>query len=91
MKYIQCPTEANPHSLKPTLFLAGGISICPDWQTELIAKLKHTNWTILNPRRTDFDVENSRLAAVFAANALPDYVVRIGRVEHDEQTAFCWC
>ncbi len=62
MKYIQCPTEADPHNLEPTLFLAGGISNCPDWQSELTAKLERTNWTILNPRRNDFDAGDSRLA-----------------------------
>lgn len=62
MKYIQCPTEANPQSLEPTLFLAGGISSCPDWQSELISKLEHSNWTIFNPRRTDFDAGDSSLA-----------------------------
>jgi Nucleoside 2-deoxyribosyltransferase like len=62
MKYIQCPTEANPQNLEPTLFLAGGISSCPDWQSELTAKLECTNWTILNPRRNDFDAGDSSLA-----------------------------
>jgi Nucleoside 2-deoxyribosyltransferase like len=62
MNYVQCPTEANPHNLEPTLFLAGGISSCPDWQSELTAKLERTNWTVLNPRRIDFDAGNSRLA-----------------------------
>jgi Nucleoside 2-deoxyribosyltransferase like len=62
MKYIQCPTEADPQSLEQTLFLAGGISSCPDWQSELSAKLERTNWTVLNPRRKDFDAGDSRLA-----------------------------
>jgi Nucleoside 2-deoxyribosyltransferase like len=62
MKYIQCPTEADLHSLESTLFLAGGISNCPDWQSELTVKLESSNWTVLNPRRTDFDAGNSRLA-----------------------------
>jgi Nucleoside 2-deoxyribosyltransferase like len=62
MKYIQCPTEADPQNLEPTLFLAGGISSCPDWQTELTAKLELTNWTVLNPRRNDFDAGNASLA-----------------------------
>ncbi len=64
MKYIQCPAEANPHHLEPTLFLAGGISNCPDWQSELTAKLERTNWTVLNPRRKDFDAGDSSLAEV---------------------------
>ena len=61
MKYIQCPTEANPRNLEPTLFLAGGISNCPDWQSELTATLEDSNWTVLNPRRKDFDAGDSSL------------------------------
>jgi hypothetical protein len=34
-----------------TVFLAGGITGCPDWQREMEAKLKHTPYVTLNPRR----------------------------------------
>lgn len=39
------------------LFLAGGITNCPDWQKEIIEQLKDLPYlNIYNPRRTDFDV-----------------------------------
>lgn len=40
-----------------TLFLAGGISGCGDWQAEMIRMLEAeplSGWTILNPRRQDY-------------------------------------
>src|SRR3990170_473832 len=39
------------------LFLAGGITNCPDWQQEVIKKLEasgNINVTVYNPRRKDF-------------------------------------
>lgn len=46
---------------KVRLFLAGGISNCPDWQSDIIELIqKSYNWKpyqllIFNPRRVDFD------------------------------------
>lgn len=44
------------------IFLAGGITNCPDWQTELIKKLKDSNITtdldIYNPRRKNFPIHD---------------------------------
>jgi hypothetical protein len=38
------------------LFLAGGISGCPDWQSEAVAMLRDTpGLTVLDPRRAAFD------------------------------------
>jgi hypothetical protein len=62
MKYIQCPQTLHPQTNEPSLFLAGGISNCPDWQTSLAAQLETTDWTLLNPRRADFDSSNTTLA-----------------------------
>ncbi len=61
MNYIQCPAEANPQPLEPTLFLAGGISNCPDWQSSLTKMLENTKWLVINPRRSDFDLTNSNM------------------------------
>ncbi len=47
VKIIVAPEPA----LKGDIFLGGGISECPDWQTEIIDLLKDTNLTLLNPRR----------------------------------------
>jgi hypothetical protein len=44
------------------IFLAGGITNCPDWQTELIEKLKNSNikadLDIYNPRRKNFPIHD---------------------------------
>ena len=42
MKYIECPEvyEGNERSL----FLAGGISNCPNWQPDLVKLLEDTNY-----------------------------------------------
>ena len=42
-----------------TLFLAGGISNCPDWQSEVINNLlKFESLTIFNPRRPLYPMNN---------------------------------
>lgn len=50
----------------PTLFLAGGISRCPDWQQEMIRLLGAAptpeGFTIFNPRRLDFPIGNPEAA-----------------------------
>ena len=53
MKIITAPIlEAVP---SPSLFLAGGISGCGDWQGAMIGLPAETRLTLLNPRRDDFD------------------------------------
>lgn len=43
-----------PQSDRPSLFLAGGITGCPDWQADLVKLLDGVDATIFNPRRPDF-------------------------------------
>jgi hypothetical protein len=38
------------------VFLAGGITGCPDWQSKMVRLLKDTDLTLLNPRRKSFDM-----------------------------------
>lgn len=55
MKTITAPDRAP--ATGPTVFLAGGISQCPDWQTQAIdllgtaPALQDAAYTVLNPRR----------------------------------------
>jgi hypothetical protein len=35
----------------PAVFLAGGITGCPDWQAELVRMLADVPVALLNPRR----------------------------------------
>ena len=59
MKYIECP---ETHEGKETsLFLACGITNCPDWHKELIELLKDTYLTLLNPRRKNFQENNPEI------------------------------
>lgn len=62
MQYIEAPNR--PAAFGHTrLFLAGGITGCPDWQDEMVRKLKdEPNLIILNPRRADFPIGDPRAA-----------------------------
>ena len=52
MNYIEALNEYKGNEM--SIFLAGGITNCSDWQKELTEKLKDLPITILNPRRKDF-------------------------------------
>jgi hypothetical protein len=51
--YVECPGEYRPAGL-PAVFLAGGITGCPDWQAAAAAGLAGLAAAVLNPRRRDF-------------------------------------
>jgi Nucleoside 2-deoxyribosyltransferase like len=52
MRYIEAPEIYYGDG--PSLFLAGGITGCPDWQREMVANLQDLPLVIFNPRRTHF-------------------------------------
>jgi hypothetical protein len=56
MKLITAP-KATP--FKADLFLAGGISNCPNWQQVVLNGLKETDLIVLNPRREFYSTETS--------------------------------
>ena len=56
MEHIQAPKEYV--GLKHSIFLAGGITSCPEWQDQAIEMLSETNLVVVNPRRDDFDASN---------------------------------
>lgn len=60
MEYIEAPTVYKGN--KRSLFLAGGITNCPDWQSELTDLLKDKNITLLNPRRANFPIHDPNAA-----------------------------
>lgn len=56
MKYVEA---LNKYEGKGnSLFIAGGITNCPDWQAELVESLKNEDITILNPRRKNFPIDD---------------------------------
>jgi hypothetical protein len=52
MQYIEAPQTYD--GTEVSLFLAGGITACPDWQKHMVAKLKDLPLVIFNPRRSYF-------------------------------------
>jgi len=55
-RIIKSPEALDPNADNP-IFLAGGISKCPDWQAPVAERInRETNATIYNPRRDDFDM-----------------------------------
>jgi len=67
MRYIESPEtygriKAELIREGKTLFLAGGISGCPDWQWRVKAALHNVNVVIFNPRRKDFPIDDPEAA-----------------------------
>ena len=54
MEYVECPKVWERLPGQPSVFLAGGITGCPDWQKKLARELVLTNYAVLNPRRRPF-------------------------------------
>lgn len=52
MKYIEAPQRYSGD--ERSLFLAGGITGCPDWQREMVDHLNNTQLVLFNPRRAHF-------------------------------------
>jgi hypothetical protein len=59
MKYIECPQVYD--GKENSIFLAGGITSCPIWQTRLVKLLEDTNLVLLNPRRNHFPKDNPNI------------------------------
>jgi hypothetical protein len=59
MTYYECPNEflrrRHPGEV-PSVFLAGGIVGCRDWQQDAREMLEPHGFIVLNPRRPDFPV-----------------------------------
>lgn len=60
MKMITPPNEFK--GTKKTIFLAGGIQNCEDWQSRFASYLEKTSWTLLNPRRPNFPMDDPTAA-----------------------------
>lgn len=61
MQYIEAPSGKKP--LFKSIFLAGGISHCPDWQKYIAGKLNDLDITVFNPRRNVFPKEKKAIRA----------------------------
>lgn len=54
MKYIEAPERY--YTGEVSIFLAGGITNCPNWQQEMVKLLKELDIVIFNPRRENFPI-----------------------------------
>jgi hypothetical protein len=59
---IEAPSrEFEPREFR--LFLAGGITNCPDWQQDFISRMaSNPNLSIFNPRRKEFPIHDPEAA-----------------------------
>ncbi|GAA2312577.1 nucleoside 2-deoxyribosyltransferase domain-containing protein [Streptomyces nigrescens] len=57
MRYVEAPDEFTGFG-GVCLFLAGGISDCPDWQRIVTAALEDLDITVFNPRRATFPLHD---------------------------------
>lgn len=59
MRVLTAPYYFNAYnSSQKTLFLAGGITNCPEWQNDVLDEFKKLPVTIFNPRRENFPIED---------------------------------
>lgn len=70
MKYVE-----SPNILGKSIFLAGGITDCPDWQSDMVEKLSQTTLTLINPRRKNFPIHDPN-AAEFQIKWERDHLVK---------------
>lgn len=62
--YVEAPNDAPPgwRSAGPSVFLAGGITDCPDWQDDMVERLSDTDLVLFNPRRKNFPIDDPEAA-----------------------------
>jgi len=61
MYYVESPDTIEMGN-RVSIFLAGGITNCPDWQAAIVDKIKHLELVIFNPRRKNFPIHDPTAA-----------------------------
>jgi Nucleoside 2-deoxyribosyltransferase like len=64
MHVLTAPEPFRFQQPGPRVFLAGGITGCPDWQTEVIDQLQDATLAgvLFNPRRPNFPIHDTKAA-----------------------------
>ncbi|MDD5649168.1 MAG: nucleoside 2-deoxyribosyltransferase domain-containing protein [Candidatus Nanoarchaeia archaeon] len=58
-KIVEAPEKYTPKRNEISLFLAGGITSCPDWQKEIIKLFEEVpDLVMYNPRRKNFPIHD---------------------------------
>ena len=79
-QYIEAP-EDTPTENEQSIFLAGGISDCKDWQKEVAKELEEIdNLTVVNPRRKNFEMFKSKAQFSESAKQITWEYERLRRV-----------
>lgn len=60
---IEAPWQVPVQDGVMTVFLAGGITGCPDWQSVIVDLLRDTDFVLMNPRRKDFPMDDPDAAS----------------------------
>lgn len=63
MTLIVCPDRPPFPCTDPIVFMAGGITGCPDWQSDFADYARDLDALLLNPRRALFDYNDPTLKA----------------------------
>jgi predicted transglutaminase-like protease len=58
MRYVKCPADYD--GTGKSLFIAGGITGCTNWQNNLIKMLDKTNLILFNPRGKKFPINDPK-------------------------------
>ena len=62
MIYVEALARLKEGVEGNTVFLAGGITNCPDWQQEMRKLLHDSDLILFNPRRAEFPIEDPNAA-----------------------------
>ncbi len=62
MRYIEALAVYTPAADERSIFLAGGISGCHNWQQDMVTLLSGTPLVVLNPRRENFPIDDPAAA-----------------------------
>ena len=82
MQYIEAPYPYPQYVLLKSIFLAGDITNCPDWQQQMVQLLHHTDYTLLNPRRKCFPISDP--------NASREQITWEHHALRDASVILCW-
>lgn len=58
MRYIESPQQLPEKRGDLSIFMAGGITDCPDWQQDMKYLLEDSCLWLVNPRRANFPIHN---------------------------------
>ena len=62
VRYFESPQELEKTPGQKSIFLAGGITNCPEWQRVMMELLSESDLALVNPRRANFPIHDPSAA-----------------------------